>query len=130
MDFTFALDGDAVEEMCRAAERLLDNELRVAVQAASRLVRDEARRNHTYTDRTGDLTRSIALIPATGRATDGDLSGGVTATMRYASYVEDGTSRSRAFQYLGTAYLLNQSDIFRLWEDAVDNAIFRAGLGR
>ena len=116
--------------MARDLTRHLDAELRGAVQAASRLVRDEARRNHGYVDRSGALTRSIVLLPLMGIATDGTLEGGVVAQMHYASYVEEGTERARAFHYLGVAFLLHRSDILRLWDDAAENAVFRTGLGR
>lgn len=128
MEFTFALDGNAIEESCRDLERFLNAELSSAVQSASRLVRDAAKAGHAYQDRTGDLTRSIRVITLSGRATDGTLSGGVIATMFYASFVEDGTSRMRPYQYLFTAYYLNSNEILQLRDDALENAVFRAGL--
>lgn len=128
MEFTFTLDGDRVEEDCRALEGFLDLELRGAITSASRLIRDESRASHLYVDRTGNLTRSIRALPTTGRATLGTLSAGVTATMPYARYVEDGTDRSRAYQYLFLAWYVNREAVAQLCGDAIDNAVYRVGL--
>lgn len=106
----------------------VDDGLERAIRATSRAVRDEAKRSHTYQDRTGRLTRSIVVRPTGGTFSRGTLEGGVVATMPYASYVEDGTSRSRAFQYLGTAWILRRDDAERRVQDALEAAVAGSGL--
>jgi len=112
----------------RALRSGVDDGLERAIRATSRAVRDEARRSHAYADRTGRLTRSIAVRPTGGTFSRGTLEGGVVAAMPYASYVEDGTSRSRAFQYLGTAWVLQRDDAERRVQDALEAALAGSGL--
>ena len=103
-------------------------ELERAVRTTSREVSREAKRSHSYQDRTRRLTRSIAPLPTTGRFLQDSLEGGVTATMRYASYVEEGTTRARAYQYLGTAWLMQRDDSEQRVEDALEAALTASGL--
>lgn len=66
---------------------------RSSVQIAVREGAQEARRVHTYTDRTGDLTKSIA-----GIVTSYDRFGAIGqlfAKAKYASFVENGTAPHR-----------------------------------
>ena len=70
----------------------------IATEMTQTQIVAEAKTNHPYTDRTGDLTRSIDK----GRVieTRNSISAEVVATMHYASYVEEGTSRSAPYPYL------------------------------
>ena len=122
------LDLGSWRDGMRVLRREVDAELERAVRATSRAVSSEAKRSHTYQDRTGRLTRSIAPIPTTGRFSAGDLEGGVTATRRYASDVEEGTTRARAFQYLGTAWLMQRADAEQRIQDALEAALAKSGL--
>lgn len=123
------LDLGPWREGFRALRRALDDEMERAVRTTGRALRDEARRSHSYNDRTGTLTRSIAAIPPRGRFSNDTLDGGVVATAPYASFVEDGTSRMRAYQYLGAAWDLQRDETERRVEDAVEAAVRGSGLG-
>lgn len=112
----------------RTLRRELNDELERAVRTTSREVSREAKRSHSYQDRTGRLTRSIAPLPTMGRFLQDSLEGGVTATRRYASYVEEGTTRARAYQYLGTAWLMQRDDSEQRVEDALEAALTASGL--
>lgn len=112
----------------RTLRRELNDELERAVRTTSREVSREAKRSHSYQDRTGRLTKSIAPLPTVGRFSAGTLEGGVTATRRYASYVEEGTTRARAFQYLSTAYVLQREETERRVQDALEAALAKSGL--
>lgn len=74
-----------------------------AIAVSQAAVANEARGNHPYTDRTQNLTNAIAP----GKITVGlnFMSGEVVAQKEYAEFVEQGTSRSRPFPYLGPALL-------------------------
>jgi len=122
------LDIRAVRASFRALGRSIDDELERAVRAISRDVRDEAKQRHTYTDRTGTLTRSIRAEQPTGRFTQDSLEGSVVAWTPYASYVEDGTTRARAYQYLGTAWAMRRDDAQATIDDALERALWKAGL--
>ena len=123
------LDLAPLRDSMRALRRELNDELERAIRTTSREVSREAKRSHTYQNRTGRLTRSIGPLPTVGRFTADTLEGGVTATMRYASYVDEGTARARAYQYLGTAWLMQREDSERRVEDALEAAVAKAGLG-
>lgn len=117
----------AVVDAFRALRPALNNELEKAVRATGRAVAREAKRNHAYTDRTGDLTRSIKALPVTGTFTADTLSGGATATTPYAGYVEEGTERMRARPYLSTAYTMELPETVERFQTAVEAAVRRAG---
>ncbi len=128
---SLALDATALRDMGRAMRRLpraLDDELERAVRRTAREVAQEAKRSHSYIDRTGYLTRSIAAQETFGQFRDDTLEGAVTATAPYASYVEEGTTRARAYQYLGTAWLLQRDETEARMQDALEEAARRAGL--
>lgn len=125
-------DATGFVEARRSVHRLgavLDDVIERAVRATAREVAKEAKSSHGYRDRTGRLTRSITHYEPVGEFSDGSLEGIVGATMPYASFVEDGTSRSRASRYLGTAWLLQRDETDRRMEDALESAVQRAGLG-
>jgi HK97 gp10 family phage protein len=116
------------KEGLRQLRHAVDDGLEKALRATSRAVRDEAKSSHSYEDRTGTLTRSIRVLPTEGRFSRGDLAGGVVATARYASFVEEGTSRARAYQYLGTAWVLQRDEAVRRVNDALEAAVDKSGL--
>lgn len=113
----------AVVSSFRALRGALNTELERALRATGRAVATEARQSHSYRDRTGNLTRSIKALPPTGTFTADTLSGGVTATTRYARYVEEGTTRMRAYQYLGTAVFLQQTETQQRFTTALESAL-------
>lgn len=130
---SFELDTEGLREMRRGVHRLesaLDAAVERAVRATSREVAKEAKGSHSYQDRTGRLTRSITFYEPAGAFSEDSLEGLVGATMRYASYIEEGTTRGvRAYQYLGTAWLMQRAETDQRMEDALDDAVRRAGLG-
>lgn len=119
---------DVLRRALRKLPRVLDDELEKALRRTSREVVKEAKRSHGYQDRTGRLTRSITSYENTGTFSAGTLSGLVGAPTPYASYVEEGTTRARAFRYLGTAWLLQREETERRMSDALEGALRRAGL--
>ena len=130
----FDLDVAPVARSAHELEGFVNAELEDCIRTAGRTLADEARANHNYIDRTRTLTRSIHDIRVSGRATDGDLRGGVEATAPYASYIEDGAFLAnggviQAREYLGTAYALHREEINSRVVDALENAVFRAKLG-
>lgn len=123
VEFRFDLDVDGVEEGARSFLRFLDAEMNDAMVQSGRGLAEEARASHSFQNQTGNLEESIRSLRVTGRATDGTLTGGVEAVMPYASYVEAWS------EYLGTALVLRSDEIDRRRDDAVENAVFRSGLG-
>lgn len=112
----------------RALRRGLDDALERAVRSVSRELRDEAKRSHAYRDRTTFLTRSIAALPTRGRFSDDTLEAGVIDTAPYASFVEEGTSRARAYAFLATAVELRATETQGALEDALEAAVRASGL--
>lgn len=108
---------DALEHAARDA--LVD-----AVDRAAEVVAFDARAEHPYTDRTGQLTESIEALPA--HATVMGAEGGVIASMPYASYVE-----ARGFEFLSPAFQRShdriEHEMYDALERAVDRAVDRAG---
>lgn len=122
------LDLQPWRDSLRSLRRSLDDELERAVRVTSRALRDEAKRSHSYQDRTGTLTRSIVVAPTRGTFTEDTLEGGVIARAPYASYVEEGTSRMRAYEYLGGALALQRDEVQANLDDALERALWKAGL--
>jgi len=87
-----------------------------AVNRAGDVVAHDARADHPYQDRTGDLTASIEALPAV-RTADG-ARGGVLAGEDYASFVE-----ARGFAFLAPAAERSggrvELELDRALEDAV-----------
>lgn len=129
LSVTFDASGfGALRRALRKLPHALDDELEKALRRTSREVAREAKNSHGYQDRTGRLTRSITSYENTGTWSAGTLTGLVGATMPYASYVEEGTTRARAFRYLGAAWLLQREETERRINDALEAALRRAGL--
>lgn len=123
-----SLDLQPWRDSLRTLRRSLNDELERAVRGVSRALRDEAKASHSYQDRTGTLTRSIVVAPTHGTFTQDTLEGGVIANAHYASYVEDGTSRARAYEYLGSALALQRDEVQANLDDALERACWKAGL--
>lgn len=127
---TLSIDAEGLREARRAFARLpgvLDDELERAVRDVSRAVVREVRQSHTYRNRTGRLTRSLLAYEPVGTFSGGTLEGMVGARTHYASYVEDGTTRMRAFQYLGTAWTMQLGATEARINDALERALRRVG---
>lgn len=63
---------------------------------AARQAAQYAKANHAYTDRTGNLTRSIQSVPTSTGAY-------LSARMGYAHFVEYGTKRNKPYPFLRPA---------------------------
>jgi len=72
-----------------------------AVKATSEAGAHEAQANHPYTDRTRDLTKSIHAEPA--RISGRNVDGAIVADEYYASFVNNGTSRSKPYPFMPIA---------------------------
>ncbi len=81
-----------------------------AAQISQADVVNDARNNHPYTDRTGNLTNSIQ--PGRVEVTDSEVLAYVEARMEYASFVEFGTSRAHPYPFL-TPAMLREAPTFR-----------------
>lgn len=87
-------------------DRMKMNRVEEAVERTQTWVVNRARNNHPYTDRTQNLTNSIQA----GRVERvlGFVQGEVAANMKYAVFVEEGTSRAGAYPFLEPALFAAQ----------------------
>lgn len=99
MPFDVTMDLSDLRRALGNGQRALERETSHLTEVYAKDVADDARANHPYTDRTGDLTSSIQAIAGPGL-----YEAQVFAGTEYASYVEEGVSgRSRPYPYLGPA---------------------------
>lgn len=98
-------------------EREIGEALEEVVEDHAARVAAEARADHPYTDRTGNLTASIEALPAQGSVRGGDLRATVVAGEEYASYVDSGR-----FRYLLPAAERVEGEL----ADAADRALAAA----
>ncbi len=91
-------------EMQRSAERALTPAL---VDAAG-LIADEARAEHPYTDRSGELTASIVAGEVHEQAEGATVT--LVAEAEHASYVNEGTERMEARPFLRPAFERREDD--------------------
>lgn len=119
----FAGGDEALDDLFTALDRELSNGL----QRAAELVALQASTTHPYTDRTGGLSRSIQAAPVIGSIATHNLRGVVVAGEDYASFVEEGTSRSRPYPYLAPAAAAVDAAISTEGEKALEAAARRAG---
>lgn len=131
MRLAFEFDPSALVRGLQRLPGALDTELERCVRRAGRIIADQARASHDYTDRTGRLTRSILPMAPTGRFSTDDLDGGAGAIAPYAGYVEEGTSRMHihnGYRFLRLAAFGKYREIEGVFHDAVEAAVRRAGL--
>lgn len=74
-----------------------------AAQITQALIVNDAKQDHPYKDRTGNLTNSIQ--PGDVVVDDNEVTAFVEARMQYASFVEFGTSRAVPYPFLVPAML-------------------------
>ncbi len=113
-----------------AAGRLLDAldaSMTDAARRGAELVAASARAEHPYQNRTGDIERKTELAGPDGTFTAGTLVVFVEADTEYASFVDEGTARSRPFPFLLPAYEREEPSIVDLFNDAMREAAQRAG---
>ncbi len=102
-----------------ALDRAVGDAIVDAVARGAELIAHAARAEHAYTDRTGDLTGSIAPLPTVPTA-DG-AQGGVVASMPYASFVED-----KGFAFLEPAARRSDGRLGDLLDQSLEDAVRRA----
>ena len=81
---------------------------------------DEAKQNHTFQNRTGNLENSIQALPVQNE--DDEIIGEVKAGMEYATYVEFGTSKMAPRPFLTTAIEANQKNLTETMASAVERS--------
>lgn len=81
-----------------------------AAQISQALIVNDAKTDHPYKDRTGNLTNSIQ--PGAVEVTDQEVTAYVEARMGYATFVEFGTSRAHAYPFL-TPAMIRQASNFK-----------------
>ena len=106
----------------RELSQAIDAEAARAVADGAASVVDAARRNHTFTNRTGRLERSIRAAAPRGRASRGLVSVDVLGATPYGGFVEEGTSRSRPYPYLTPAWHLQEQEFARRVEAGLARA--------
>ncbi len=79
-----------------------------ACQITQAIIVNDARADHPYKDRTGNLTNSIQAGDVI--IDDKEVTVYVQARMQYASFVEFGTSRAQAYPFLTPAMLRNAAN--------------------
>lgn len=105
----------------KAAPGLLDAELRKAVDFSTLEIANTAKEDHPYTDRTGNLTNSIGIVPI-GSAFRGRDVGVAQAVMGYAEAVE------ATHPYMRPAFERRETGIIRRINAAAQRAVRKAGL--
>lgn len=101
-----------------ALDRAVDEAVVDAVARGAELIAQAARAEHPYTDRSGDLTASVAPLPAVPTA-DG-AAGGVVASMPYASFVE-----AKGFAFLEPAARRSEGRLDDLLDRSLEDAVRR-----
>ncbi len=81
-----------------------------AAQMSQAMIVNDAKSDHPYKDRTGNLTNSIQ--PGAVEISDTEVVAYVEARMAYATFVEFGTSRAAAYPFL-TPAVIRQADNFK-----------------
>lgn len=121
--FTASLSG--IEEALQELESETLSALPGVVETWAQGAAQHARAEHPYTDRTGDLTASIQALPA--RRVGDRVEGGVVAGMSYASYVDEGTDRSRPYPYMQPAAEATEPYVEEIAERGLRAATTAAG---
>jgi hypothetical protein len=112
------MDLDAAIDEMRAR---IDGEMLPAMLDVAEGVVDDMKSGHTFTNRTGRLEGSMHHGGASGSLLRG-YRVDVIANTRYATYVDEGTSRNRPYPYLWPAWRRRE-----VWaEGVVNSALARA----
>lgn len=103
----------------------VDDAVAEGVLDGARVVAEQAAAVHPYTNRTGNLQRRTQAGRVTGRASRGMVRVDVLGDTRYGSFVEEGTSRNRAYPYLAPAWLAREADFARIVDEALTRGLER-----
>ena len=114
-----------VEPLIGAILASVDDAVAEGVLDGARVVAEQAAAVHPYTNRTGNLQRRTQAGRVVGRASRGLVRVDVLGDTRYGSFVEEGTSRNRAYPYLVPAWLVRESDFARIVDEALTRGLER-----
>lgn len=114
-----------VEPLIGAILASVDDAVAEGALDGARVVAEQAAAVHPYTNRTGNLQRRTQAGRVVGRASRGLVRVDVLGDTRYGSFVEEGTSRNRAYPYLAPAWLVRESDFARIVDEALTRGLER-----
>jgi hypothetical protein len=114
-----------VEPLIGAILASVDDAVAEGALDGARIVAEQAAAVHPYTNRTGNLQRRTQAGRVVGRASRGLVRVDVLGDTRYGSFVEEGTSRNRAYPYLAPAWLVRESDFARIVDEALTRGLER-----
>ncbi len=108
MSFRVEVNGvDVIQKnISKYSERVVEA-VTVATQMAQAMIVNDAKNDHPYKDRTGNLTNSIQ--PGAIEISNEEVVGYVEARMQYATFVEFGTSRAKPYAFLTPAVIRNMA---------------------
>lgn len=109
---------EAIEEM----RRRIDGEMLPAMLDVAEGVVEDMKTGHTFTNRTGKLEASMHHGGASGSLLRG-YRVEVIANRRYATFVDQGTSRSRPYPYLWPAWRRREDWATRVVDEALARAV-------
>jgi len=115
-----------VERAIAELSAAIEQEVPRGALDGARIVAEEAAANHPYTNRTGLLQSRTQAGRVRGSALRGLIRAEVLGDTRYGGFVEHGTSRNRAYPYLGPAWVRRQDDFARAVDAALERAAVRA----
>ena len=112
-------EGEVREAWSRAVKAVHEGAERGVIQGVLRGV-NEAKTKHRFQNRTGALE---AIITDEIRGWTGDeYVGSITARKAYASYVEEGTRKTRSLPFMSLAYLKAEATLQREVELGIERA--------
>ena len=114
-----------VEPLIGAILASVDDAVAEGVLDGARVVAEQAAAVHPYTNRTGNLQRRTQAGRVVGRASRGLVRVDVMGDTRYGSFVEEGTSRNRAYPYLAPAWVAREADFARIVDEALTRGLER-----
>lgn len=122
MGITVEIEGlEALRAQLKEASDTLHDGMYSAVHEAADLGAKEARDTHPYTNRTYNLeNKTVGRMLREDRQA-GVYAGDIIAKPRYASYVNDGTSRSRPYPFMPQA----ERKARQVFDRIVDSTIAR-----
>lgn len=116
-----------VEQAVADLSAALEREMEAGMLRGARLVADQAAAVHPYTNRTFQLQRRTVAGRVSGSLHVGRWRAEVFGDTPYGSFVEEGTSRARAYAFLGPAWVARAEDVARVLEDSMRRAVSAAG---
>lgn len=114
----------AIVDAVDAMEAAISGAMLPAMLDVAEGVETDAKTGHTFRNRTGRLEKSITHGAATGNLRHG-YRVDVIARTRYASFVDEGTSRNAAYPYLVPAWERRETWAQHVVETAIVEAVDR-----